>query len=64
MRQRDSFEQGDICIGAFGPDNSLLPSIAEKHGCAIVASVPESAKSGRIFSCADAERLLKECETL
>ena len=59
-----SWVSGRGCIGAFGPDNSLLPSIAEKHGCAIVASVPESAKTGRIFSCADSERLLKECETL
>ena len=59
-----SWDSGRGCIGAFGPDNSLLPSIAEKHGCPIVASVPESAKSGRIFPCEDAERLLEECDIL
>ena len=38
-----SWDKGRGCIGAFGPDNSLLPEIAGRHGCPIVASVPESA---------------------
>ena len=59
-----SWDSGRGCIGAFGPENSLLPSIAEKHGCPIVASVPESARSGRVFPPEDAEKLLEECERL
>ena len=59
-----SWDSGRGCIGAFGPENSLLPSIAEKHGCPIVASVPESARSGRVFPPEDAKKLLEECEKL
>jgi hypothetical protein len=59
-----SWDKGRGCIGAFGPDNSLLPQIAEKYGCEIVASVPESAKSGRRFARKDADKLLKECGIL
>lgn len=59
-----SWDKGRGCIGAFGPDNSLLPGIAEKHGCRIVASVPQSVKDGRTFGPSDAEELLKEVEIL
>ena len=43
-----SWDKGRGCIGAFGPDNSLLPEIAGRHGCPIVASVPDAVKEGRI----------------
>lgn len=59
-----SWDKGRGCIGAFGPDNSLLPGIAAKHGCPIVASVPESVETNRMFTVEDAEALLKECEIL
>lgn len=59
-----SWDKGRGCIGAFGPDNSLLPEIASRYACPIVASVPESVKTGRIFDIKDAESLLKECEIL
>ncbi|HKM09155.1 MAG TPA: hypothetical protein VJX93_01520 [Candidatus Methanomethylophilaceae archaeon] len=59
-----SWDKGRGCMGTFGPDNSLLPEIAGRHGCSIVASVPESASSGRMFTSEDAAKLLEEVETL
>ena len=59
-----SWDKGRGCIGAFGPDNSLLPGIAEKHGCPIVASVPQAAKEGRRFTPEEGAQLLKEVEIL
>lgn len=59
-----SWDKGRGCIGAFGPDNSLLPEIAGRHGCSIVASVPQSVKDGKRFTSVDAEQLLKEVEIL
>ena len=59
-----SWDKGRGCIGAFGPDTSKLPEIAKKYGCPITASAPESAKTHKIFSPADAEKLLKEVEIL
>ena len=59
-----SWDKGRGCIGAFGPDNSLLPEIAGRHGCPIVASVPEAAKDGRRFTPEDAEELLREVSVL
>jgi hypothetical protein len=59
-----SWDKGRGCIGAFGPDTSKLPWIAEKYNCPITASAPESAKAHKIFTPADAEALLKEIEVL
>jgi hypothetical protein len=59
-----SWDKGRGCIGAFGPDNSLLPEIASKHGCPIVASAPESSKTQKKFSSDDAPKLAKEVEIL
>lgn len=57
---RLSWDKGRGCIGTFGPDSSLLPEIAEKYGCGIVASVPEVAKNGGKLSSEDARMLLEE----
>ena len=59
-----SWDKGRGCIGAFGPDGSLLPEIAGRHGCPLVASVPEAAASGRRFTPGDAEELLREVGVL
>ena len=59
-----SWDKGRGCIGAFGPDNSLLPEIAGRHGCGIVASVPDAVKEGRRFTSKDAKELLREVEVL
>lgn len=59
-----SWDKGRGCIGAFGPDNSLLPEIAAKYDCPIVASVPQSAKDGKRFTSEDAKELLRETEVL
>ena len=59
-----SWDKGRGCMGAFGPDNSLLPEIAKKRGCAIVASAVESAASQKRFSPDDAKNLKKEVEIL
>lgn len=59
-----SWDKGRGCIGAFGPDNSLLPDIAGRHGCGIVASVPDAVKEGRRFTSEDAKELLREVEVL
>ena len=55
-----SWDKGRGCMGAFGPDNSKLPEIAEKRGCAIVASAVSSAKEQKRFSPEDAKVLKKE----
>lgn len=52
------------CIGTFGPENSLLPSIAEKYGCRIVACVPKYAKDGTKLTPEDAKHLLEEVKVL
>lgn len=57
---RLSWDKGRGCIGSFGPNDSLLPGIAGKRGCAITASIPEGAKNGRIYTPEDAAVLLKE----
>ena len=59
-----SWDKGRGCIGAFGPDNSLLPEIAGRHDCPIVASVPEAVKEGRRFTPDDAKELLREVDVL
>ncbi|AGI47461.1 hypothetical protein TALC_00458 [Thermoplasmatales archaeon BRNA1] len=59
-----AWNKGKNCLETFGPSNSKLPEIAQRCGCAIVASVPQSAESGRKFASADAEALLKEVEIL
>ena len=59
-----SWDKGRGCMGAFGPDNSKLPEIAEKHGCKIVASVPKCAQEQKRFSPEDAKTLKKEVEIL
>lgn len=59
-----SWDKGRGCIGAYGPDTTKLPEIAEKYGCPIIASAPESAKTNRIFTKEDASKLLEECAVL
>ncbi len=59
-----SWDKGRGCIGAFGPDKSLLPEIAGRHGCPLVASVPQAVAEGKRFTSKDAEQLLKEVEIL
>jgi hypothetical protein len=59
-----SWDKGRGCIGAFGPDTSKLPAIAEKYNCPITASAPVSAKEHKIFTPEDAKALLKEIEIL
>ena len=59
-----SWDKGRGCMGTFGPDNSLLPEIAGRHGCSIVASVPESVAEGRLFTSEDGKKLLEEVEIL
>ena len=55
-----SWDKGRGCIGSFGPENSLLPMLAGKNGCGIIASVPDSATEKRIFSPDDALLLIDE----
>ena len=59
-----SWDKGRGCIGAFGPENSLLPEIANKRGCPIVASALESSKQQKRFPPEDAKALKKEVEVL
>ncbi|MFA6709741.1 MAG: hypothetical protein WC067_00105 [Candidatus Methanomethylophilaceae archaeon] len=59
-----SWDKGRGCIGAFGPDNSMLPEIAAKRGCTIVASVPEGAKGRRRYTSEEGAELAKEVEIL
>jgi hypothetical protein len=55
-----SWDKGRGCIGTFGPDSSLLPEIAEKYGCKIIAKVPKLAENGEKLTVDDAKRLLEE----
>jgi hypothetical protein len=59
-----SWDKGRGCIGTYGPDNSLLPGIAEKYGCEIIASAPESSKVKRIFTPEDGAKMLEEVKKL
>ncbi|MFA5452325.1 MAG: hypothetical protein WC248_01970 [Candidatus Methanomethylophilaceae archaeon] len=59
-----SWDKGRGCIGAFGPDNSVLPEIAAKRICPIVASVPEGVKTGRKYTPEEGMKLIKEVEIL
>ncbi len=59
-----SWDKGRGCMGAFGPENSKLPEIAEKHGCKIVASAVASAAEQKRFSADDAKVLKDEVAKL
>lgn len=59
-----SWDKGRGCIGAFGPDNSKLPEIAERHGCPIIGAVPEEAKEMKRLSPEEAKKVLAEVEKL
>jgi len=59
-----SWDKGRGCLGSFGPDNSALPEIASRYGCAITASVPDGASNNRIYTKDDAAQLLKEIPIL
>jgi len=59
-----SWDEGRGCMGTFGPENSALPGIAQKYNCAIVASVPSSVESKKMFSVEDANKLLEEVKLL
>lgn len=59
-----SWDKGRGCIGAYGPDTSELPAIAARHGCVIVASAPEGAASGRIYTPEEAKKMAEEVKTL
>ncbi len=59
-----SWDKGRGCIGTFGPGNSLLPDMAKRHSCDIIAGAPEAVAEGSVFSPEDARRLLDEVELL
>lgn len=59
-----SWDKGRGCIGAFGPDNSLLPELAEKRGCPVIASIPDGASVRRIYTPEDAAKMSEEVEIL
>ena len=59
-----SWDKGRGCLGAFGPDNSLLPEIAARRECPLIASVPQSAKDQKRFTSEDAVELKREVELL
>lgn len=59
-----SWDKGRGCIGAYGPDSSQLPEIASRRGCPIIASAPEGAKSGRMYTPEEAEQMAKEALVL
>lgn len=59
-----SWDKGRGCIGAFGPNNSKLPEIAEKRGCPIIASALESSAIQKKFSPENAKAMKKEIEIL
>lgn len=59
-----SWDKGRGCIGTFGPENSLLPEIADKYGCTIVSGIPRMVERGQRLSPKEAERLLDEIALL
>ncbi|MDH7509211.1 MAG: hypothetical protein QHH00_07435 [Methanomassiliicoccales archaeon] len=59
-----SWDSGRGCIGTFGPDNSMLPEIARKYGCQIIADIPRLAKEGKKLEKGEIEQLLKEISVL
>ena len=59
-----SWDKGRGCMGAFGPENSKLPEIAEKYGCSIVASAVKSSQDQKRFPPEDAKKLKEEVAKL
>jgi hypothetical protein len=59
-----SWDKGRGCLGSFGPDDSALPGIAAKYGCAITGSVPAGVSSKRVYTKDDAAVLSKEIPVL
>lgn len=59
-----SWDEGRGCMGTFGPENSALPGIAKKYNCAIIASVPDSVVSKKVFAIEDAAKLIEEVKLL
>ncbi|MDR2866311.1 MAG: hypothetical protein LBV13_02775 [Methanomassiliicoccaceae archaeon] len=59
-----SWDKGRGCIGSFGPDNSLLPDIASRYGCAVTASVPAGVSEGRRYTKEDALLISSEIPIL
>ncbi|MBC7107385.1 MAG: hypothetical protein H5T41_01100 [Methanomassiliicoccales archaeon] len=59
-----SWDSGRGCIGTFGPDNSMLPDIARKYGCQIIANIPKLVKEGKKLEKEEIEQLIKEISVL
>jgi len=59
-----SWDKGRGCIGAFGPNDSLLPEIAKKYGCEIVSSVPKGVETARRYDSKEGAKLVEEVEIL
>ncbi|MDI3482178.1 MAG: hypothetical protein PWQ88_49 [Candidatus Methanomethylophilaceae archaeon] len=59
-----SWDKNRGCIGTFGPDSSLLPEIASRYDCKIVASVFEAANGRRRYGPETAAELIDEVNRL
>lgn len=59
-----SWDKNRGCIGAFGPENSLLPEIATRRSCPIIASVFEGVSNNRKYTSDEARLLIEETNRL
>jgi len=59
-----SWDKNRGCIGAFGPENSLLPEIASRRSCPIIASVFDGVRDHRKYSPLEASALIEEVNKL
>lgn len=59
-----SWDKKRGCIGAFGPENSLLPEIASRRSCPIIASVFDGVRDHRRYTPIEAQSLIEEVDKL
>lgn len=59
-----SWDKNRGCIGAFGPENSLLPEIASRRSCPIIGSVFDGVRDQRKYTPSEAQSLIEEVDRL
>jgi hypothetical protein len=55
---------GNGCEGRFGPNYSSLPHFARRFGCDIISGIPKGHDEGRVYTPAEAQKLIGEVKVL
>lgn len=59
-----SWDKGRGCMGDFGPTSSMIPVLADKYGCKLLAGVVKASENGTRFTPEDAKQLIKEVDVV